>query len=310
MKSSEALNRKLFEEEMSNGLVIRDSENMPFYSIEDIKNKVIQGDAFKVLKKIPEESFDMVFIDPPYFLQLGKKKLKRWNVKTTVNGVLDEWDKFSSFEEYDRFIENLLLEVKRVMKPNATLWVIGTYHNIFRVGKIMQDLGFWILNDVIWVKTNPMPNWLGVRFTNATETLIWAVKDKSVKKYTFNREYAKNFGIGKVGANVWVLPICGRSERLLDEKGQKLHSTQKPIELLKRVILTSTKEGDLILDPMAGTGTTGYVAKALGRNFVMIEVNPKYVQGIEERFKKSLKITDRNVINKDFIQNYMKLEED
>jgi DNA modification methylase len=310
MKSSKALNKKLFEGEMSNGLVIRDSENILFYSIEDIKNKVIQGDAFKVLKKIPKESFDMVFIDPPYFLQLGKKKLKRWNVKTTVNGVLDEWDKFSSFEEYDRFIENLLLEVKRVMKPNATLWVIGTYHNIFRVGKIMQDLGFWILNDVIWVKTNPMPNWLGVRFTNATETLIWAVKDKSVKKYTFNREYAKSFGIGKVGANVWVLPICGRSERLLDEKGQKLHSTQKPIELLKRVILTSTKEGDLILDPMAGTGTTGYVAKALGRDFVMIEVNPKYVQGIEERFKKSLKITDKNVINKAFIQNYMKLEED
>jgi DNA modification methylase len=310
MKSTEALNKKLFKEETSNGLVIRDSENMPFYSIEDIKNKVIQGDTFKVLKKIPKESFDMVFIDPPYFLQLDKKKLKRWNVKTTVNGVLDEWDKFSSFKEYDRFIENLLLEVKRVMKPNATLWVIGTYHNIFRVGKIMQDLGFWILNDVIWVKTNPMPNWLGVRFTNATETLIWAVKDKSVKKYTFNREYAKSFGIGKVGANVWVLPICGRSERLLDEKGQKLHSTQKPIELLKRVILTSTKEGDLILDPMAGTGTTGYVAKALGRDFVMIEVNPKYVQGIEERFKKPLKITDKNVINKDFIQNYMKLEED
>lgn len=310
MKSSEALNKKLFEEEMSNGLVIRDSENMPFYSIEDIKNKVIQGDAFKVLKKIPKESFDMVFIDPPYFLQLSKKELKRWNVQTTVNGVLDEWDKFSSFEDYDRFIENLLLEVKRVMKPNATLWVIGTYHNIFRVGKIMQDLGFWILNDVLWVKTNPMPNWLGVRFTNATETLIWAVKDRSVKRYTFNREYAKSFGIGKVGANVWVLPISRKSERLLDEKGQKLHSTQKPIELLKRVILTSTKEGDLILDPMAGTGTTGYVAKALGRDFVMIEVNPKYVKGIEERFKKPLRITDKNVINKDFIQNYMKLEED
>jgi DNA modification methylase len=131
-----------------------------------------------------------------------------------------------------------------------------------------------------------------------------------VKKYTFNREYAKSFGIGKVGANVWVLPICGRSERLLDEKGKKLHSTQKPIELLKRVILTSTKEGDLILDPMAGTGTTGYVAKALGRDFVMIEVNPKYVQGIEDRFKKSLNITDKNVISKDLIQNYMKLEED
>ena len=302
----QALNKKLFEEEKPKDLVIKDSEEVLFYSVEDIKNKVIQGDAFKVLKKIPDESFDMVFIDPPYFLQLSKKELKRWNVKTTVNGVLDEWDKFSSFEEYDRFIENLLLEVKRVMKPNATLWVIGTYHNIFRVGKIMQDLGFWILNDVIWVKTNPMPNWLGVRFTNATETLIWAVKDKSVRKYTFNREYAKSFGIGKVGANVWVLPICGKSERLLDEKGQKLHSTQKPIELLKRVILTSTKEGDLILDPMAGTGTTGYVAKALGRDFVMIEVSPKYVKGIEERFKKPLSITDKDAVNKGLIQNYIR----
>jgi len=170
----------------------------------------------------------------------------------------------------------LLLEVKRVMKPNATLWIMGTYHNIFRVGKIMQDLGFWILNDVIWVKTNPMPNWLGVRFTNATETLIWAVKDKSVKKYTFNREYAKSFGIGKIGANVWMLPTCSKKERLS-------HPTQKPLELLKRVILVSTKEGDLILDPLAGTGTTGHAAKMLGRDFVLIEKNPQYVQLIKER---------------------------
>jgi len=309
-ESSEALCRIPFEEEKLNNLVIKASEEVPLYRAEDIKNKVIQGDAFGVLRKIPQETFDMVFIDPPYFLQLSKKELKRWNVKTTVNGVLDEWDKFSSFEEYDRFIENLLLEVKRVMKPNATLWVIGTYHNIFRVGKVMQDLGFGILNDVVWVKTNPMPNWLGVRFTNATETLIWAVKDKSVKKYTLNREYAKSFGIGKIGANVWVLPICGKSERLLDERGQKLHSTQKPIELLRRIILTSTKEGDLILDPMAGTGTTGYVAKALRRDFVMIDINPKYVQGIEERFKKPLRITDKDVINRSLIQNYMKLDKD
>jgi DNA modification methylase len=310
MKSSETISKKLFEEEKPNDLVMKVSEEVLLYRVEDIKNKVIQGDVFKVLKKIPQETFDMVFIDPPYFLQLSKKELKRWNVKTTVNGVLDEWDKFSSFEEYDRFIENLLLEVRRVMKPNATLWVIGTYHNIFRVGKVMQDLGFWILNDVVWVKTNPMPNWLGVRFTNATETLIWAVKDKSVKKYTLNREYAKRFGIGKIGANVWVLPICGKSERLLDERGQKLHSTQKPIELLKRVILTSTKEGDLILDPMAGTGTTGYVAKALRRDFVMIDISPKYVQGIEERFKKPLRITDKDAINRSLIQNYMKFEKD
>jgi DNA modification methylase len=247
-----------------------------FYRTEDIKNTVIQGDALEVLKKIPPEIFDMVFIDPPYFLQLKRKRIRRWDSKTLVKGVFEEWDSFSSFEEYDRFIESLLLEVKRVMKPNATLWVMGTYHNIFRVGKIIQDLGFWILNDVIWVKTNPMPNWLGVRFTNATETLIWAVKDKSVKNYTFNREYAKSFGIGKIGANVWMFPICSKKERLP-------HPTQKPLELLKRVILTSTKEGDLILDPLAGTGTTGYAAKMLGRDFVLIEKKPQYVQLIRER---------------------------
>jgi DNA modification methylase len=284
----------LFKEklELKNELLIEDTSSKQKYSLEEIKNKVILGDAFKVLSKIEKEIFDMVFIDPPYFLQLSNKELRRWIAKTVVEGVNDEWDKFSSFQEYDNFITRLLTEVKRVMKPNATLWVIATYHSIFRIGKIMQDLGFWILNDVIWVKTNPMPNWLGVRFTNATETLIWAVKDKNVKKYTFNKEYAKKFGIGKIGANVWILPICWGNERLKDEKGKKLHSTQKPIELLKRVILTSTKEGDLILDPVAGTGTTGYVAHALKRNFVMIEINPKYVKGIIERFKYPLKINE------------------
>jgi DNA modification methylase len=268
--------------------VIEDIEEVKNYQIEEIRNKVILGNAFNVLRKFPSEIFDMVFIDPPYFLQLPKKELRRWKVKTIVEGVDDDWDKFSSFEEYDNFIKNLLIEVKRVMKPNATIWVIGTYHNIYRIGKIMQDLGYWILNDVIWVKTNPMPNWLGVRFTNSTETLIWAVKDKRVKKYTFNKEYAKKFGIGRIGANVWLLPICQGEERIRDESGKKLHSTQKPIELLKRVILTSTKEGDIILDPLAGTGTTGYVARALKRDFVMIEVNLKYVEGIVRRFQKPL----------------------
>jgi DNA modification methylase len=268
--------------------VIEDIEEVKNYQIEEIRNKVILGNAFNVLRKFPSEIFDMVFIDPPYFLQLPRKELRRWKVKTIVEGVDEDWDKFSSFEEYDNFIKNLLIEVKRVMKPNATIWVIGTYHNIYRIGKIMQDLGYWILNDIIWVKTNPMPNWLGVRFTNSTETLIWAVKDKSVKKYTFNKEYAKKFGIGRIGANVWLLPICQGEERIRDESGKKLHSTQKPIELLKRVILTSTKEGDIILDPLAGTGTTGYVARALKRDFVMIEVNLKYVEGIVRRFQKPL----------------------
>jgi len=289
-------------------LLIVDKEEKKKYKIEEIKNKVILGDAFNVLKKIDDEIFDMVFIDPPYFLQLPNKELRRWTVKTLVEGVNDEWDKFSSFQQYDNFILQLLNEVKRVMKRTATLWVIATYHSIFRIGKIMQDLGYWILNDVIWVKTNPMPNWLSVRFTNSTETLIWAVKDKNVKKYTFNKEYARKFGIGKIGANVWVFPICQGDERLKTKEGKKLHSTQKPIELLKRVILTSTKEGDLILDPVAGTGTTGYVAQALKRNFVMIEINPTYVKGIEERFKHPLKIIDSPSLSNKYITKYMKLK--
>jgi len=289
-------------------LIIEDREGKERYSLEEVRNKVILGDAFKVLKKLEDEIFDMVFIDPPYFLQLGNKELKRWTVKTVVEGVNDEWDKFSSFQEYDEFIQNLLIQVKRVMKPSATIWVIATYHSIFRIGKIMQDLGYWILNDIIWVKTNPMPNWLGVRFTNATETLIWAIKDKNAKGYTFNKEYAKRFGIGKVGANVWVLPLCWGEERLKNKEGKKLHSTQKPVELLKRVILTSTKPGDLILDPVAGTGTTGYVARALGRDFVMIEINPEYVKGIEERFKQELKLSDVPYPSEKYVNRYLKLE--
>ena len=300
--------KEVISHERNEGIkVINDQDENLTYTKEEILNSIILGDALKVLKKIPEEMFDMVFMDPPYFLQLPKKELKRWKVQTSVEGVDDEWDKFKSFEEYDNFIQNLLIEVKRVMKPNATIWIIATYHSIFRIGKIMQDLGYWILNDVIWVKTNPMPNWLGVRFTNATETLIWAVKDKNVKKYTFNREYAKQFGIGKIGANVWILPICSGKERLKDEKGNKVHSTQKPIELLKRIILTSTNEGDIILDPVAGVGTTGYVSKALNRNFVMIEKNPKYVEWVKKRFEKPLKITDMPRTNERKINQYFKL---
>jgi DNA modification methylase len=286
-------------------LIIEDREEINHYSIKEIKNKIILGDTFKVLSKIEDEVFDLVFIDPPYFLQLPNKELRRWSVKTVVEGVNDEWDKFSSFQEYDEFITKLLREIKRVMKSSGTIWVIATYHSIFRIGKIMQDLGFWILNDVIWVKTNPMPNWLGVRFTNATETLIWAVKDKNCKKYTFNKDYAKQFGIGKVGANVWVLPLCLGEERIKTEEGKKLHSTQKPIELLKRVILTSSNEGDIVLDPVAGTGTTGYVAKALNRNFVMIEINKSYVKGIEKRFKQPLRLNDKLIEKDKHLNSYL-----
>lgn len=263
-------------------VVIDDEEKI--YSLDKILNRVILGDCIKVMKRLPSEFADCIFVDPPYFLQLPRgRKLLRWS-GSVVNGVNDQWDVFKDFDDYDNFTKNYLTEIKRLMKPNATIWVIGTYHNIHRIGKIMQDLGFWILNDVIWFKTNPMPNFLGVRFTNATETLLWAVKDKKVKKYTFNKEMARSYNGGKLGINVWQIPLCTGQERLRNEKGEKIHSTQKPEELLRRVILTSTKEGEVIFDPMAGTGTTGFVAKQLKRKFVMIEINKDYVDAVVKRF--------------------------
>ena len=306
---TDAVSRKT-KDSRAKSLVIVDKPSVKSLSLKRVLNKVIQGDALRVLKKMPEESVDCIFVDPPYFLQLPKKQLKRWNVKTDVEGVDDEWDKFASFDEYDEFIRNLLTEARRVMKPSATIWVIATYHSIFRIGKIMQDIGYWMLNDVVWLKTNPMPNWLGVRFTNATETLVFALKDKTAKKYTFSKEWAREFGVGKVGANVWVLPLCNGKERIKDEDGKKLHSTQKPVELLKRVILTSTNKDDVILDPVAGAGTTGYVAQALGRNFVMIEVNARYVEGIKRRFTEALPVTvEKHAGNAKKRQtDYLKLE--
>ena len=262
--------------------VIIDDESK-IYLLDEILDNIILGDCLKVMKKLPAGSFDCIFVDPPYFLQLPPKKLLRWT-GSVVNGVNDQWDVFKDFDDYDNFTKNYLTEIKRLMKPNATIWVIGMYHNIHRIGKIMLDLGFWILNDVIWFKTNPMPNFLGVRFTNATETLLWAVKDKKVKNYTFNKEIARSYNGGKLGINVWQIPLCTGQERLRNEKGEKIHSTQKPEELLRRVILTSTKEGDVVFDPMAGTGTTGYVAKQLNRKFVMIEINKDYVNAIIKRF--------------------------
>ncbi len=277
-------------------LIIIDSKADQNYSLDNILDKVIQGDALQILKKISDNSVDLVFIDPPYFLQLPRKKLKRWNVKTDVEGVEEEWDKFDSFEEYDEFIKKILLETQRIMKENATIWVISTYHSIFRIGKIMQDLGYWILNNVIWAKTNPMPNWLGVRFTNATETMIWATKNKAEKKYLFDKVKAKEFGIGKVGANLWLIPLCTGKERLKDEEGKKLHATQKPQELLRRIILTTSKEGDIVLDPLAGVGTTGFVAKALKRQFIMIEKEEKYTEGIRKRFQIALVLKEKKII--------------
>lgn len=253
--------------------------------LENSLDQIIEGDCLEIMKQMPEEWADMVFFDPPYFLQLPKKRLIRWEVGTLVEGVNDEWDKFHSFEEYDDFIRKVLAEVKRMMKPQATIWAIGTYHNIFRIGKIMQDLGFWMLNDVIWVKTNPMPNWLNVRFTNAIETIIWAVKDKKAKGYTYHPEVAKSFENSKIALSVWHIPLCTGVERLKDENKQKVHPTQKPEELMRRIISVSTNEGDIVFDPVAGTGTTGVTAKRLGRQFMMIEKEPRYVEAINKRLK-------------------------
>ncbi len=268
--------------------LIEDGSECPHYELADVLDAILWGDARQVLPKLPDEMADMVFLDPPYFLQLPPKRLLRWSVKTVVDWVDEEWDKFESFEDYDQFIIALLSEVRRLMKPAATLWVIGTYHNIHRIGKLMQDLGFWILNDVIWLKTNAMPNWLNVRFTNATETLIWAVRDKEAKGYTFNSELARKFSPGKLALNVWQLPICTGEERLKDGTGTKLHPTQKPEALLERVILVSTKEGDVILDPLAGTGTTGVVAQRFLRHFVLVERERKYVDACLQRFETGL----------------------
>lgn len=262
--------------------VLHDTEQVASYALDDVLDRVIQGDCLEVMPKLPAEIADVVFVDPPYFLQLPKRKLLRWS-GTEVEGVRERWDEFESFEDYDAYTRAWLTEARRLMKPQGTLWVIGTYHNIFRVGSILQDLDFWVLNDVVWLKTNPVPNFRQVRFTNATETLIWVVKDKEAKGYTINFDAVKQFGVGKVGANVWELPVCAGRQRVKGEDGKKLHPSQKPERLLERVILTSTNPGDVVLDPMAGVGTTGYVARAHGRRFVMIEKEARYVSAIAER---------------------------
>lgn len=253
-----------------------------FQEGDDPVNAIIAADVLEVLPRMPAQTFDMVFADPPYNLQL-ENELYRPN-RTKVDAVDDEWDQFDSFDSYDAFTAQWLSEVRRVMKPTATLWVIGSYHNIFRIGKVLQDLGYWILNDVVWIKSNPMPNFRGVRFTNATETLIWAVRDKSVKDYTFNYELMKEHNDGKQMRSDWTFPICRGNERLRDD-GEKVHSTQKPLALLERVVLASSKPGDLILDPFAGTGTTAHAAVAHGRDFCMIEINDYYVEWTMRRLE-------------------------
>jgi len=243
--------------------------------------RILVGDCVAQMATLPAECVDLVFADPPYNLQL-QSDLKRPD-ESRVDGVTDDWDKFASFKEYDDFTRSWLTACKRVMKPSATLWVIGSYHNIFRVGAIMQDLGFWILNDVIWRKSNPMPNFRGRRFTNAHETMIWAARDPGGKGYTFNYEALKAGNDDVQMRSDWTLPLCTGEERLKGEDGKKLHPTQKPEALLARVILSSSRPDDLVLDPFSGTGTTGAVAKRLGRRFVGTERDPEYAKAAMER---------------------------
>lgn len=242
---------------------------------------VLVGDCLQILREIPSESVDLVFADPPYNLQL-ESALTRPD-QSLVDAVDDHWDKFASFAEYDAFTHAWLGECRRIMKPNATLWVIGSYHNIFRVGATLQDLGYWILNDVVWRKANPMPNFRGRRFTNAHETLIWAAKDARAKSYTFHYEALKAGNDDLQMRSDWLFPLCTGEERLKDAAGRKTHPTQKPEALLARIMMAASSPGDVVLDPFFGTGTTGAVARRLGRRFVGIEREEVYADAARRR---------------------------
>ena len=263
---------------------------------DNFKNKIINGDCLVELKKIPDKTFDLVFADPPYNLQL-KNKLTRPD-SSEVNAVDDKWDQFESFEKYDEFTISWLKECKRILKKNGALWVIGSYHNIFRLGTAIQNLGFWILNDVVWNKNNPMPNFRGTRFTNAHETLIWASKNQK-SKYTFNYQSLKCLNDDLQMRSNWNLPICSGSERL-KKNGKKVHSTQKPESLLHRILLASSNRGDYILDPFLGSGTTAVVAKKLGRICFGIEKENKYFNAAKQRLNKTIPIEDNYL---DTLQN-------
>ncbi len=245
------------------------------------KDSIIKGDCVAALEALPSQSVDAIFADPPYNLQLGGT-LHRPD-QSLVDAVDDEWDQFASFEAYDAFTRAWLLACRRVLKPNGTIWVIGSYHNIFRVGSILQDMNFWILNDIVWRKPNPMPNFKGRRFQNAHETMIWASRDAKAKSYTFNYEALKASNDDVQMRSDWLFPICSGSERLKGDDGKKIHPTQKPEALLARIIMASTKPGDVVLDPFFGSGTTGAVAKRLGRHFVGIEREQDYIDAASAR---------------------------
>ncbi|HBZ43903.1 MAG TPA: modification methylase [Maritimibacter sp.] len=246
-------------------------------------NQILDGDCIEVMNSLPEGSVDLIFADPPYNLQLKGDLHRPDNSK--VDAVDDHWDQFASFKVYDDFTRAWLKAARRLLKPNGAIWVIGSYHNVFRMGAELQNQGFWILNDVVWRKSNPMPNFRGKRLTNAHETLIWASKSEEAKP-TFNYEALKELNEGVQMRSDWVLPICNGGERLKDENGEKAHPTQKPEALLHRVLLGTTNPGDVVLDPFFGTGTTGAVAKMLGREFIGIEREEAYRKVAEKRLSK------------------------
>ncbi|MCH7630895.1 MAG: site-specific DNA-methyltransferase [Proteobacteria bacterium] len=255
-------------------------------------DQILKGCCIEIMNRLPEKSVDVIFADPPYNLQLQGDLHRPDNSK--VDAVTDHWDQFETFKAYDEFTHGWLKAAKRVLRDTGTLWVIGSYHNIFRVGKELQDQGYWILNDIIWRKQNPMPNFRGTRFTNAHETLIWASKSKDAKGFTFNYRAMKSLNEDVQMRSDWLLPICNGKERIR-ENGEKGHPTQKPEGLLHRVLLSSTKQGDVVLDPFFGTGTTGVVAKRLGRHFIGIEREEKYIRLASKRISLADKLDD-NII--------------
>ncbi len=256
------------------------------------KNSITQGDSLELLKKIPDKSIDMIFADPPYNLQL-KDTLYRPD-QTTVEAVTNDWDKFATYQAYDEFCLTWLKECKRALKDGGALWVIGSYHNILRLGTSIQNLGFWILNDIIWNKTNPMPNFRGTRFTNAHETLLWCTTSQRAK-YTFNYQNLKELNEGKQMRSDWHIPICSGKERLREDNNQRSHPTQKPEALLYRIMISSTNQGDTVLDPFLGSGTTAVMAKKLQRNFIGFEKDKDYIKLAKKRLKNTKRLSDETV---------------
>lgn len=255
-------------------------------------DQIILGDCITEMNKLPDESVDLVFADPPYNLQLGGNLSRPDN--SVVNGVTEDWDRFDTMDAYDLFTHDWLNCARRILKPNGAIWVIGSYHNIFRVGGILQDQGFWIRNDIIWRKTNPMPNFRGTRFTNAHETLIWATKSENARP-TFNYDAMKMMNDGVQMRSDWTLPICTGRERIKASDGKKAHPTQKPESLLHRIVVSTTNPGDVIVDPFFGSGTTGAVAKKLGRHFIGYEREEAYIIHAKRRLKKIRTAKDADI---------------